>query len=151
MGDPALSSILEAKGEQTMSEVYFFAAPGATTGDPAQDELLRAHEDEATRLGVKFWNYGKVTAENAIYSKTSGGHLESKINPKTMEVRHQFTSFEDEACKRERLLRMALKPDGAERLRDHVVFQLKTFRKVYGDLAEFAPIWNAIDKLENRD
>ena len=129
-----------------MSEVTFFIAPGATTGDPVQDKLLRAHEDEAMRLGVEFWNYGKVSSENAIYSKVSGGHLESNINPKTMEVRHRLTTFEEKACADEQFQRDALEHFG-KNLRRHVLLELRPLRQVYADLTEFAAVWEALDKL----
>ena len=66
--------------------VVFYTAPGAEAGDPVEDKLLRSHEAEAEKQGAEFWNCGKYTEENFIYSKTSKDHLESQINPKTMQV-----------------------------------------------------------------
>jgi len=131
----------EAKGY-----VVFYTAPGAEAGDPVEDKLLRSHEAEAEKQGAQFWNYGKVIGENEIYSKTSKGNLESQINPKTMQVTHRFTSYEQKARDDEQFQRKALEQFG-ESLRDHVVRQIKPLREVYGDLTEFAPVWEATDKL----
>jgi hypothetical protein len=68
-----------------------------STDDPVENKLLRSHEAEADKQGAEFWNYGKGTAENEIYSKKSKGHLVSCINPNTMEVRHQWTTFDEKA------------------------------------------------------
>ena len=131
-----------------MSEDYvtFFMGPGVSTDDPVENKLLRSHEAEADKQGAEFWNYGKGLAKNEIYSKTSRGHLESWIDPKTMEVRHRWTTYEDKACAEERFKRDALEHFG-ENLRRHLILQLKPLREVYGDLTEFAPVWEAIDRL----
>jgi hypothetical protein len=54
--------------------------------------LWRAHEEEAHRRGAEFWNYGKGTDENSIFSKTNIGFLYSEIDPATMKVTHHWTT-----------------------------------------------------------
>ena len=132
-----------------MSEghVVFYTAPGASTGNPVEDKMLRSHEAEADKQGAEFWNYGNVIGENEIYSKTSKGNLETCIDPRTMQVSHCWTTYEKQARRQERLQREYLESVG-ESLRDHVVRKLKSLRQVYGDLTEFAPVWEAIDKLK---
>ena len=131
-----------------MSEAYvtFFMGPGVSTDDPVENKLLRSHEAEADKQGAEFWNYGKGTAENEIYSKKSKGHLVSCINPNTMEVRHQWTTFDEKARNDEQFQRDALEHFG-EDLRRYVLLKLKPLREVFSDLTEFAPVWEAIDKF----
>jgi hypothetical protein len=71
----------------------FYCAPGANTGDPVEDKLLRSHEAEAERHKAEFYNYGQVSGENNIESKTSKGRLVTHIDPKTMEVRHRWFTY----------------------------------------------------------
>jgi len=73
--------------------VVFYTAPGVETGDPIEDRLLRAHEAEAESKGARFGNYGKCLDTNRIYSKTSEGCLESRIDPKTMTVSHAWFDY----------------------------------------------------------
>ena len=61
-------------------------------------------------------------------------------------MRHRWTTYEDKACAEERFKRDALEHFG-ENLRRHLILQLKPLREVYGDLTEFAPVWEAIDRL----
>jgi hypothetical protein len=114
--------------------------------DPVQDKLAQAHEDKAVELGVEFTNWGWGTDENGICSKTTKGILESNINPNTMHVSHRWVTYEERAANNERLTREALEGVGRN-VRAHVVRQLKPLREVYGDLTEFAAVWEAIDKF----
>jgi hypothetical protein len=68
----------------------FYVAPGAITGDPVEDRLLRSHEDEAAEQQAEFCNYGWGSDMHSICSKTPQGILTSRINPKTMRVRHTW-------------------------------------------------------------
>jgi hypothetical protein len=130
-----------------MTEGYvFYIAPGASSGDPLEDTLLRGHEAEADAHKAEFWNYGWVTGENSICSKTSIGFLDTHIDPNTMHVSHRLITYEEKACDEEQFQRRALEHLGKS-LRDHVVRQLRPLREVYDDLPEFAPICEAIDKL----
>jgi hypothetical protein len=117
--------------------------------NPVQDELLRAHDDEAARLGVEFTNYGWASDENGICSKTTKGILDSTINPTTMRVAHSWITWEEKARREEQQKREMLEGVGRS-VRDHVVRQLRPLREVYADLMEFAPIWDAIDQLADR-
>ncbi len=60
-------------------------------------KLLEEHGREAERQGAKFYDFGWVTNEHSIMSKTSRGYLDSEINPDTMEVTHQWTPYNDSA------------------------------------------------------
>lgn len=100
--------------------------------DPVQDKLLQAHEDKAAKLGVEFWNCGACSSENEIHSKTSKGYLESFIDPKTMKVRHRWTTFEKKVRNDEQFKRDALEHFG-EDLRRQLLLKLKPLRQVYGD------------------
>jgi hypothetical protein len=123
----------------------FYCAPGVITGDPIKDKLLRSHEAKAASLGVEFTNYGWVIAENGICSKTTKGILDSNISPATMQVSHSWITYKEKARREEQQKREMLKSVGIN-VRDHPVQQLTPLRAVYGDLTEFAPIWEAIDK-----
>jgi hypothetical protein len=114
--------------------------------DPVRDKLARAHEDKAVELGVEFTNWGWGTDENGIVSKTTKGILSSSINPSTMEVHHQWTTFDEKARNDEQFQRDALEHFG-EDLRRYVLLKLKPLREVFGDLTEFAAVWEAIDKF----
>ena len=70
--------------------VIFYTAPGVETGDPVEDKLLRSHEAEAGKQRARFGNYGWVTGDNIITSKTTRGKLTSWIDPKTMTVEHEW-------------------------------------------------------------
>ena len=132
--------------DESPDVVTFYMAPGVPTDDPVENKLLRSHEAEANKQGAEFWNYGKGLAKNEIYSKTSRGHLESRINPNTMQVSHRWVTYEERACGDERFKREAMEHLGNS-LHDHVIRQLKLLREVYADLTEFAPAWEAIDRL----
>jgi hypothetical protein len=67
-----------------------------------------------------------------------------------MQVRHHWITYEEKARRDEQQQREMLEGVGKS-VRDHVVRQLKPLREVYADLPEFAPIWEAIDKLEGRE
>jgi len=64
-----------------------------------------------------------------------------------MQVSHNWITYEEEAHRQERFTREALEGTGRS-MRDHVLRKLKPLRQVYGDLTEFAPVWEAIDKLK---
>jgi hypothetical protein len=49
--------------------------------DEAWEALCDAHDEEAERQRAKFGNYGWVTDEHCITSKTSRGILTSAIGP----------------------------------------------------------------------
>jgi hypothetical protein len=117
--------------------------------DPVQDKLAQAHDDEAARLGVKFTNWGWVTVETGICSKTTKGILESSIDPNSLLVSHNWITYEEKARRDEQQIREMLEGVGRS-VRDHVVRHLRPLREVYGDLAEFAPVWEAIDKLGDK-
>ncbi len=51
-------------------------------------DLFHAHENEAVDHGAEFLSYGWFSERNSIFSKTTNGILESRINPKTMRVVH---------------------------------------------------------------
>jgi hypothetical protein len=57
-------------------------------------KLLDEHEAEAERKGAEFYNFGKVTGEDYIHSKTSKGRLTTTIDRKTMEVSHSWKSWD---------------------------------------------------------
>jgi len=111
--------------------------------DPVRDKLAQAHDDKAAELGVEFTNWGWGTDENGIASKTTKGILSSSINPNTMEVDHQWTSFDEKARNDEQFQMDALEHFGKD-LRRYVLLKLKPLREVFGDLTEFAPVWEAI-------
>jgi hypothetical protein len=136
-------------GKTKMNEGYvtFFMGPGVSTDDPVENKLLRSHEAEANKQEAEFWNYGNGLAKNEIYSKTSRGHLESRIDPNTRQVSHRWVTYEEEAHRQERFTREALESTGRS-VRDHALRKLRPLRQVYGDLTEFAPVWEAIDKLK---
>jgi hypothetical protein len=68
----------------------FYIAPGAITGDPVEDRLLRSHEAEAAERQAEFYNYGWVSGGRGISSKTSRGILTSEIDPKTTQINHSW-------------------------------------------------------------
>jgi hypothetical protein len=115
--------------------------------DPVLDKLHQAHEDEAARLGVEFTNFGWASDENGICSKTTKGILDSSINPNTMQVSHSWITYEERARREEQQKRDMWERAGGSP-RDCLVQQLRPLRQVYADLTEFAPIWEAFDKIE---
>jgi hypothetical protein len=114
-----------------------------------KDKLAQAHDDEAARLGVEFTNWGWVTDETGICSKTTKGILESSIDPNTLLVSHNWITYEEKARRDEQQKREMLEGVGRS-VRDHVVRHLTPLREVCGDLAEFAPVWEAIDRLGDK-
>ncbi len=50
--------------------------------------LFQEHENEAADQGAEFLNHGWFSERNRIFSKTTNGILESRVNPKTMRVVH---------------------------------------------------------------
>jgi hypothetical protein len=81
-----------------MSDAYvFYHSPGATTGDPVEDKLLRSHEAEAEKQQAEFYNFGQGTGENFIESKTSKGRLLTSVDPKTMEATHEWRTYAESA------------------------------------------------------
>jgi hypothetical protein len=120
--------------------------------DPVFDELLRAHKKEAGRLGVEFTNFGWGTDQNKghIESKTTKGVLVSDIDENTMQVSHSWFAWEeysrDEQQIRSKVEQFAKNVPGY--VRGYVMRHLEQLRDVYADMAEFAPVWDAIDKIE---
>ncbi len=51
-------------------------------------DLFQAHENEAADQGAEFLKYGWFSERNRIFSKTTNGILESRVNPETMQVIH---------------------------------------------------------------
>lgn len=90
-------------GNETDERIYVLPiGPGAGECFAADDPtgiLWRAHEEEASRRGAEFHNYGWVTNDNVILSKTSVGYLESQIDPGTIKVTHRWSEYQ---CDRRR-------------------------------------------------
>ena len=57
------------------------------------DGLCLAHDAEAERLGVEFWNYGWVTNEDEISSKTSLGILTTTWDAKAKSYKHDLEKY----------------------------------------------------------
>jgi hypothetical protein len=70
----------------------FPMGPGAWQDLPPESEhvkLWQEHEAEADREGAEFYNYGKFTTDDSIYSKTSAGHLVSWVSA-TGQIMHEW-------------------------------------------------------------
>jgi hypothetical protein len=80
-------------GNETEDCYVFYMAPGAITGGPVEDKMLREHESEAKKRGARFYNYGWVLGRNRICSKTTHGYLTTCIDPTTMRVRHEWLRY----------------------------------------------------------
>jgi len=63
----------------------------------ARLKLLDEHGREAERQGAEFHEFGWITNEHSIMSKTSRGNLESEINRDTMSVTHHWRPYDDSA------------------------------------------------------
>ncbi len=57
-------------------------------GERVTRDLFQAHEDEALNWDAEFLDFGWFSERNRIFSKTSRGILESRINPSTMRIVH---------------------------------------------------------------
>jgi hypothetical protein len=91
-------------GNENVEKICVFSiGPGAgecfVDNDPT-GMLWRAHEEEASRRGAEFYNYGWVTDNNVILSKTSVGYLESQIDPGTIKVTHRWSEYERDRRRR---------------------------------------------------
>ena len=63
---------------------------------------------------------------------------------------HRWTAWEEKARREEKMQTEMLEHLG-ESVRVRILRQLKTLRDVYADLTEFAPIWEAIDRVGTLD
>jgi len=61
--------------------------------DDDWDRLGAAHEQEGLRNGAEFGNFGWVTGEDSITSKTSRGYLTSVMCRATGKVQHHWEIY----------------------------------------------------------
>lgn len=55
-----------------------------------ENTIFEAHEKEAKKRGLEFYNFGWSQTENGICSKTSAGFLTTEMNLVTKKIRHSF-------------------------------------------------------------
>ena len=63
-------------------------------GPGGSDPLCLAHEAEAARLGVEFRNYGWVSGDDFICSKTDKGYLGTEWDAQSQQWRHCFEQYD---------------------------------------------------------
>lgn len=63
------------------------------TDEEIEDLLIGAHQNEADRLGITIRNFGWGQTDYGICSKTTGGYLESEIDPDTLKVIHDLEEY----------------------------------------------------------
>lgn len=58
-----------------------------------EDKLFTAHQEEADSQKAEIHNFGWGQSDYGICSKTSNGYLDSEINPETLEITHEWSSY----------------------------------------------------------
>lgn len=91
--DPATDDMVGVPvkaGERVVSDWSYVNCP-ICLENKVEAVLYKAHNREAKRRRAEFMNFGWASGDTFVHSKTNRGKLYSEIDPKTLEVTHDWT------------------------------------------------------------